>query len=148
MKSRNLVLPTIVSLIIVMAGQARAGSIVVEHPYARATPAGASTGAAFMIIRNSGTADDMLLGGASPAAKTVQVHEMTMDGGIMRMRQVPGGLKVPAGGNVQLRPGSYHIMLIDLGGPLSSGKSFPLTLHFRKAGDVPVQVSVRSLSGD
>ena len=132
---------------VLSAGPVLAADIHVENAYARATPAGASTGAAFMAIRNTGKVEDTLKGGSSPMAKTVQAHEMTMEGGIMRMRQVQGGLKVPSAGDVQLRPGSYHIMLIGLRGPLISGKPFPLTLHFEKAGDVSVQVSVRSLAG-
>jgi periplasmic copper chaperone A len=135
------------SLCVLGAGHAAAASIRIEGVYARATPAGASTGAAFMVIHNDGKADDTLVGASSPVAKTVQIHEMTTDDGIMHMRQVPGGLKVPAGGTVQLRPGSYHIMLIDLLQRLTSGKHFPITLKFQQAGDVPIEVTVHAMAG-
>ena len=144
----NPVLAILLSLLCATAAQAKTWAIRIEHPYVRATPSGASTGAAFMTIHNDGQTDDMLLGGVSAVAKTVQVHEMTMDGGIMRMRQVQGGLMVPAAGAIELRPGGYHIMMIGLRAALKKGQSFPLTLHFKKAGDVSIEVPVRGLSGE
>jgi len=129
------------------AAPAFASDIQVESAYARATPAGATTGAAFMVIRNDAKTDDTLLSAVSAVAKIVQIHEMTMVGGIMRMREVQGGLKVPASGTVSLHPGGYHIMLIGLLSPLQKGQAFSLSLHFKNAGDVAVQVPVRSLSG-
>ena len=130
------------------AAPALASDIHIEMTYARATPAGATTAAAFMVIRNDAKADDTLVSAVSPSAKIVQIHEMTMVGGIMRMREVQGGLKVPASGTVSLRPGGYHIMLIGVVRPMQKGQSFSLSLHFKNAGDVSVSVPVRSLSGD
>jgi copper(I)-binding protein len=96
-----------------------------------------------LTLSNLGAAPDRLLGGATPVASQVEVHEMSMDGGVMRMRPVSGGLVIPAGGTVALKPGGYHIMLIGLKTPLTAGTMVPLTLRFEKAGLVKLQVPVR-----
>jgi copper(I)-binding protein len=123
-------------------------SIAIEDPYARATPAGAQTGAAYMTIDNKAAAPDRLTGASSDVAAHVQVHEMTMDNGVMKMREVAGGLAVPAGGSVTLKPGSYHVMLIGLKKPLTAGESFPLTLTFEKAGNIPITVPVKAMASN
>jgi len=132
------------ALFILGGATALAANIQIDGPYAHAMPDGATTGAAYMQIRNTGLGEDRLTGGAASVAKLVQVHEMTMDGAIMRMGEVKGGIAIPAGGAVELHPGGYHIMLIGLQHPMRPGDRFPLTLHFRKAGAVTVQVTVRS----
>lgn len=101
------------------------------------------TAAAFMTIRNSGSEDDVLLGGKTDVANVVEVHEMADVDGVMEMRPLIDGLAIPAGGEATLRPGGYHIMLIGLAEDLSNGKTYDLTLHFRNAGDVTVPVTVR-----
>jgi len=120
-------------------------SITVQDPYARATPAGAKTGAIYMMINNKASTPDRLTGAASDVAAQVEVHEMSMDNGIMKMREVAGGLAIPAGGSVTLKPGGYHVMLIGLKKPLAPGDSVPLTLKFEKAGDVSLTVPVKAM---
>ena len=121
--------------------------ITVEAPYARPTPAGAMTGAAYMMIDNKTSAADRLIGASSDIAAKAQVHEMSMDNGVMKMRELTEGLAVPAGGSVALKPGSYHVMLIGLKKPLTAGDSFPLTLEFEKAGNISITVPVQATEG-
>ena len=116
--------------------------LAVHHAWSRETAAGQSVGGGFMTISNRGAAADRLLSGTSPVAAEVQLHTMTMDGGIMRMRRVEGGIVVPAKGALELKPGSYHIMFMGLKRQLRQGERFPVTLRFQRAGSVTVQVSV------
>jgi copper(I)-binding protein len=113
----------------------------IEHPYARPTPPGARTGSAYFTIRNDGHNDERLVGVASPASKSAEVHQTTMDGNVMRMRAVPT-LDIPAGRSVTLEPGSYHVMLVGLAHSLSLGDKVPLTLTFQNAGTVDVVADV------
>ena len=124
---------------------AQSTSIQIEKPWARATPAGAKTGAAYMTIDNKSNVADRLTAASSEVAKTLQIHEMKVVNGIMKMREIPGGLPVPAGSSVTLKPGGYHVMLIDLNKPLKVGEKFPLTLVFEKAGKVSIEVPVESV---
>jgi copper(I)-binding protein len=101
------------------------------------------TAAAFMLIQNGGAEDDVLLGGETDVANVVEVHEMADVDGIMEMRPLTDGLIIPAGGSETLEPGGYHIMLIGLREDLTNGKTFELTLHFEKAGEVTVAVTLR-----
>jgi copper(I)-binding protein len=119
--------------------------IEVEQPWARATPAGAQTGAAYMTIENKTGNADRLTGASSDVAGTLQIHEMTVVNGVMQMRQLADGLPIPAGGSVALKPGSYHVMLIGLKKPLTAGETFPLTLTFEKAGNISVTVPVQAM---
>ena len=121
------------------------GKIDVEKPYARATPAGAMSGAAYMTLTNKTQTADRLTGASSEVAAKVQIHEMKVVNGVMKMREVAGGLAIPAGGSVALKPGSYHVMLMGLKKPLVAGQSFPLTLTFAKAGNISVTVPVEAM---
>jgi periplasmic copper chaperone A len=125
--------------------QATKTSIVIEDPYARATPGGAVTGAAYMTLDNKTNAADRLIGASSNVAAQVQIHEMSMLNGVMQMRQLANGLPVPAGGSVALKPGGYHVMLIGLKKQLTAGETFPLTLTFEKAGNIFVAVPVKAM---
>jgi periplasmic copper chaperone A len=120
-------------------------TIAVEQPWARATPAGATTGAVYMTVDNKSGSADRLTGASSDVAGKVQIHEMTVVNGVMQMRQLADGLAIPAGGSVALKPGSYHVMLIGLKKPLKAGETFPLTLTFAKAGNISVTVPVQSM---
>ena len=120
-------------------------SITVEQPWARATAGGAKTGAVYLTLDNkSGTADS-LTGASSNVADKLQIHEMKVENGVMKMREIAGGLPIPAGGSVALKPGSYHVMLIGLKKPLTAGEKFPLTLTFEKAGNMSVTVPVQAM---
>lgn len=120
------------------------GDLAIGHPYAIATPPGATTGGAYLKeIDNHGASPDALVGASSPAADRVEIHDMSMDGNVMRMRQVPSIAIVP-GKPVTMAPGGgYHLMLIGLHHPLAVGDHVPLTLQFQRAGKVDVELHVQ-----
>ena len=120
-------------------------SIAVEQPWARATPTGAKTGAVYMTLDNKSDTADRLTGASSDVADKLQIHEVKVENGVMQMRQVVGGLPIPAKGSMALKPGSYHVMLIGLKKPLTVGEKFPLTLTFEKAGNISVTVAVQAV---
>ncbi|WP_062116182.1 copper chaperone PCu(A)C [Aureimonas sp. AU40] len=117
------------------------GAIEIEHPWSRATPPGARTGAGYFGLVNSGPGEDKLISAASPAAEKVEIHEMSITDGIMNMRRVDG-LAIPAGGKAALAPGGYHLMLMGLKAPFKEGQMIPVTLTFEKAGSIEVQLQV------
>ena len=123
----------------------KVGALQIDQPWARATPPSAPAGGGFLKITNTGTAPDRLVSASSPAAEMVQVHEMKMDGNVMRMREVEKGLEIPPGGSVTLAPGGYHLMMMGLKGPLKQGTDVPVTLVFEKAGKIDVQLRVVGL---
>jgi copper(I)-binding protein len=98
-----------------------------------------------MTIRNKGDAVDRLTGGKTPVAGKVEIHEMSITDGIMKMRALENGLELPPDGEVALKPGGYHIMLIGLESPLKEGTKVPMTLTFEKAGTVDVELSVEKI---
>lgn len=118
------------------------GSIHISEPWARATPKGASSGAGYMAVTNNGTTSDRLTCTASDAAGRCQVHTMSMENGVMKMRQVDGGLEIKAGETVTLKPGNLHIMFVDLKHPLETGTAVEATLQFEKAGTVKIGLPV------
>jgi copper(I)-binding protein len=124
------------------AALAQGSAIEVTNAWARATPGNAQTGAAYVTLQ--APAGDRLTGVSTPAAQKAEIHSMTMDGGVMKMRQVDG-VDLPAGAAVTLRPGGYHIMLMGLTQPLQPGQSFPLTLDFAKSGRRDVNVTVEKV---
>ena len=119
-------------------------SLDIKQPFARATPPGAKAAGVFMTIENKGKEADRLVSASSPAAGIVEIHEMKMDGGMMQMREVKG-LDVKAGATVELKPGGYHVMLMDLKAPLKQGESVPVTLKFEKAGSVEVRAAIEAM---
>ena len=114
-----------------LATLAACAQVEVQNVWARATVKGQMATGAFMTL----TAKDgaKLVGGSSPAAGVTQVHEMKMEAGVMKMAEVKGGLDLPAGKAVELKPGGYHIMLMDLKAPLAKDSTVPLTLVFKDA---------------
>lgn len=123
------------------------GALHIGHPYARATVPGQPSGGAFLSIENTGKDADKLIGVSSPAAKSAEIHTMSMDGNVMKMREV-GEIELAPAATVDMKPGNgYHIMLIGLTQPLKAGDKFPLTLTFQKAGKIDVSVSVTDMSG-
>ncbi|KAB7646345.1 hypothetical protein GGQ62_002927 [Polymorphobacter fuscus] len=124
----------------VAAQHVRVAGLTLAKPWTRATAG--KVGAGFVAITNAGTSPDRLLSATSPAANKVEIHTMTMDGGIMRMRPLPDGIAVPAGGTTSLAPGGNHLMLIGLKAPLVEGTLVPLTLNFATAGPVKVALKV------
>lgn len=104
---------------------------------------GGANSAAYMVIRNTGSEADKLIAASTDAAKTVELHTVIEEGGMMRMRQVEGGIDIPANGQVELKPGGFHVMLIGLTRDLNAGDKVELTLTFEKAGQIPVTAEVR-----
>lgn len=99
-------------------------------------------GGGFMTIVNESAASDRLISASSPVAAEVQIHNTSMDNGVMRMRQLTEGLEIPANGTVELKPRSLHIMFMQLKAPLETGKTFPVQLQFEKAGTVTAQFQI------
>jgi len=121
------------------------GSLRIEQPWLRATPAGAKVGGGYMTITNTGTAPDRLVGGTLPQAGRFEVHEMKMEGGVMHMREVKGGLEIGPGQKVELKPGSYHLMFMDLREPLKQGEKRKGQLRFEKAGTLEIEYKVEAM---
>lgn len=118
----------------------KVGDIVISQPWSRASPRGAGVGVGFMTITNTGKSADKLIGGSTDISRRVEVHTMTMIKGVMRMRQLKGGLEIMPGETVKLKPGGYHVMFIGLKTPIEEGKTFPATLKFAKAGEVKIKL--------
>lgn len=111
--------------------------------HAATRPGTGGTGAAYLTIRNAGTAPDRLLGGETDRAHAVEIHQVSADGDVMRMRPLPDGLEIPAGAEVVAEPGGYHVMLFGLTEDLRNGDRYDLVLRFERAGEVAVPVDVR-----
>ena len=126
------------------AQEVKVGSIKVDHAYTRATVPGQQVAGGFMKIENKGTSGDQLLSASSPAAGEVQLHEMAMEGNVMKMRQVKE-VVLPAGGAVELKPGGMHLMFINIKAPLTAGETVPVKLKFAKAGEVEVRMPVNAM---
>ncbi len=122
----------------------QSGAVRVEHPWAAPTPPGASVGAAYMTIRNTGDVPIRLTGAITPAAERVELHEMTMDGGIMRMRPLTQGIVVPPGGAFRFAPGGAHLMLIGLRKALALEEFIDLRLVFEGGHTVDVELYVEA----
>lgn len=116
------------------------GEIDIGHPYARPTREGQMVGAGYLKLANKGPVD-RLISATSPAAGSVEIHSMSMEGDVMKMRQVDA-IEIATGQTVELKPGGYHLMLMGLKAPLKVGDKFPLTLKFEKSGEVVVRVHV------
>jgi periplasmic copper chaperone A len=121
------------------------GAIEINQPWTRATPPTAQAGGGFLVIRNTGAMADRLIAVKSPAADKVEIHEMKMDGAIMRMREVEKGLEIPPGATVELKPGGFHVMFMGLKAPFAKDGKVPLTLVFEKAGSVDVELAVEAI---
>jgi copper(I)-binding protein len=128
----------------VMAQNASVGSIKIENAYTRATAPGQQVAGGFLKIENKGAADQ-LVSASSPVAGEVQLHEMAMDGNVMKMRQIKD-IAVPANGAVELKPGGYHLMFMNIKAPLTAGETVPVKLKFAKAGEVEVKLPVNAMA--
>lgn len=114
------------------------GALKIHHPWARATPKGAPVGGGYLSITNTGATPDRLIGGSTAVSSGFEIHEMSMDNGIMKMRMLPNGLEIKPGETVTLKPSGYHIMFTGLKAPLTKGEHVDATLKFEKAGEVKV----------
>ena len=125
----------------------KVGSLTIEAPWARATPGGAKVAGGFMKITNTGKEPDRLIGGSVPIAGRFEMHEMAVDGGVMKMRPLSKGLEIKPGETVELKPGGYHLMFLDLKSGLKEGETVKGTLVFEKAGKVEVEYKVGPIGG-
>lgn len=123
-----------------------AGDITVTGAYARSTLASAQSAGGYLTVTNTGSAADTFTGASSPAASTIDIHQMKMNGQVMEMTAVEGGLTIPPGGTVSLDPMSYHLMMTGLSGPLVKGQCVPMVLHFARAGDLAVQFNIGGIA--
>jgi copper(I)-binding protein len=121
------------------------GSLHIDHPWSRATPKGANVAGGYLVIENTGAAPDRLIGGSSEIAGRFEIHEMTMEGGVMKMRPLAGGIEIAPGMSVKFAPGGNHLMFLDLKTPPVQGKPFKGTLVFEKAGKVDVEFAVEGM---
>jgi copper(I)-binding protein len=128
-----------------LAADYSVGSMHIDSPWTRATPKGASSGAGYLTVTNNGTTPDRLSCASSEAAGACQIHSMTMENGVMKMRPVEGGLEIKPGESVTLKPGGNHVMFVDLKYPFEPGKAVETTLQFEKAGTIKVEFSVLAL---
>src|SRR5437868_8212327 len=127
------------------ADEVKAGDLVITQAWSRATPGGAKTGGGYLTIGNTGPSPDRLIGGSADIAAKVEMHEMSMKNGVMTMRPLDKGLTIEPGKTVKLAPGGYHLMMMDLKGPLKQGDKVPVTLEFEKAGKVQVSLDVQGV---
>jgi copper(I)-binding protein len=138
--------PCIAALLLSCAAAAQAaeprGHLDVSASWARPTAPGISVGVVYFAVHNSGSTADRLIAAASPVAGKAELHETRTVDGMMQMRAVDG-VQIPAGATIRSEPGGLHLMLTGLKQPLRSGSSFALTLRFRDAGPVTIQVPVK-----
>jgi len=145
--------PTVLLLALALASVATAaaandykiGALEIQQPWARATPKGAKTAAGYVAVKNTGSAPDRLTGGSLVGAGGAQVHEMTMDNGVMKMRAMPDGIEIKPGETVELKPGGLHLMFTDLKARLVKGQSVKGTLTFANAGSLDVEFAVEGM---
>lgn len=118
-----------------------AQTVDVKNAWARSTVPGQKGTGAFMTLTSKDTLT--LVGASSPAAGVTEIHEMKMEGDVMKMRALPKGLDLPAGKPVELKPGGFHVMLMDLKGPLAKETTLPLTLLFKDAKGVESRLELK-----
>ena len=135
-----------VSCLALTAAQAddvKAGDLVISQGWSRATPGGAKVAGGYLTITNKGSVTDRLLSGSADVSGKIEVHEMATANGVMTMRPLNDGLAIEPGQTVQLAPGGYHLMMMDLKAPLKQGDKVPVTLQFAKAGAVKLTLDVQ-----
>ena len=127
-----------------MANDYKAGSIEISTPWSRATPKGAQTAIGYMTIKNNGTTPDRLIGGSIDVADRFQLHAMTMENGIAKMREL-SDIEIKPGQTIEFKPGGSHVMFVNLKRPLSKGEHINGTLVFERAGTVKIEYSVEGI---
>ena len=121
------------------------GDLKIDHPWTRVTPGGAKVAGGFMKITNTGKQADRLIGGSLVTAGKLEIHETTFENNVMRMRLMDKGLEIKPGETVELRPGSYHVMFMDMRSGLIAGERVKGTLVFDKAGTVEVEYRIEAM---
>jgi len=120
-------------------------ALLIERPWIRATPSGAKVAAAYLRITNRGPETDRLLGASIPFAERGEVHEMAREGDLMKMRQVEGGIEIQSGRTIELKPGGYHLMFMELNSGAKEGSVVRGTVTFLRAGNVNVTFRVSGM---
>lgn len=126
----------------------KVGALEIGHPYSRAMLPGAKVGGGYLKITNTGTTADRLISVTTDRAESGQIHEMQMDNGIMTMRELKDGIEIPANATVELKPGSYHIMFMNVTQPFKEDEMIKARLMFEKAGPVDVEFKVGPVGGE
>lgn len=129
------------------AAPVAAPNVAASDAWAAATPNAAQVAAGYLTLTNQGVAEDRLVSVASPRAARVEIHEMAMEGGMMNMRAVAGGLTLPPGAPVALAPGGLHVMFMDITAPFVAGETVPVTLTFATAPPLTLDLPVRARDG-
>ena len=135
----------IVSTALASAHGYKLGTLVIEHPWTRATPPGAVVGGGYVVINNQGAAADRLVAVTTSASDRAELHEMAVKDGVMTMRPMPDGVVIPAGGKVEFKPGGMHVMFEGLKAPLQKGEKVKARLEFEKAGSIEVEFEVGAI---
>ena len=121
------------------------GAVEIGQPWSRATAPTAPAAGGYMTLTNRGGTPDRLVGVESAAAGRVEIHEMAMEGSVMRMRALDNGVVLPPGQTVELKPGGYHVMFMELKQPFARDTKVPATLLFEKAGRIAVEFEVAAM---
>jgi hypothetical protein len=124
------------------AHELKAGNLVITHPWSRQSPMAANVAAGFFSVTNNGKEDDKLVRATAAITPNVQLHDMKMEGDVMKMVELPEGIPIPAGATVDLKPGSLHVMFMDLKQRVMTGEQIKGTLVFEKAGTVEIEFEV------
>lgn len=132
--------------LLLMAAAPAFAQVAIDKPWARATAPGAKVAAGYMVVHNKAAVADKLVGASSPAAARVETHVHIHEGGVMKMREVPG-YDIPARGAFELKPGGAHLMFMDIRRPFKEGEKVPVKLKFEKAGEVDAEFHVGRISG-
>jgi hypothetical protein len=128
-----------------IAHEFKVGSLQIKHPWSRATPPGAKVAGGYFVIVNTGDTDDRLVSATADIAGRAEIHEMNEKDGVMTMREMPNGVEIPAKSEVAFKPGSYHMMFLNLQKAPKQGEPFAGTLTFEKAGTVSVSFAVEAI---
>ena len=127
---------------LILFSPAALAQIQMENLWAHATPPAARVAGGYLVMRNTGPGADRLVGASSPASERVEMHSMSMEGGVMKMRELKN-IPLPAGGTLELRPGETHLMFVNLNRPFKVGEAVPVTLRFERAGERRIELHVR-----
>ena len=130
-----------------LAHDYKLGNLEIGHPWAKATVAGQPVAGGFLKIVNGGTEPDRLLKVTSGISDMIQIHEMKVEDGVMKMGEIPGGIEVAPGATVELKPGGLHVMFMGIKAPFKEGDGVKAVLTFEKAGDVEVEFKVEAAKG-
>lgn len=129
------------------AHEFKVGDLKIDHPYCKAMIPGSKVAGGYMKITNHGTAPDRLLSASTSFAGETQIHEMKVENDIMTMNEIPGGLEIPPGQTVELKPGGLHVMFMDVATPSKEGDMIKASLTFERAGTVEVEFAVGPANG-